>query len=326
VAIAEAGLTNVPLAAAPATVDTGCRDDLVAVNGQPFPVAVRGARTSARTGLDLVACDTTLPLPEGSNGLTTSPGRTTGIDVDRVVLSSDRAGGPAPITPAGAPARASGASVKVTSSSEDSYHLKVRTDGAPFWLVLGQSQSDGWEATVNGKSLGTSHLVNGFANGWTVRPGEAGTVDVVLRWTPQRAVWIGLAVSGLAVLACLVLIVGRGRRPAGGDTNLVDSPVATSPMSFPVVSPSLGATVAAAIGAGVVTAVVSRWWIGVVVAVATFVAPRLSRGRLLLAAGSPIALAFGALFDIPELGWVAVGLLIGDLVAGALWARRRSSD
>jgi hypothetical protein len=139
-------------------------------------------------------------------------------------------------------------------------------------------------------------------------------------------VWIGLAVSGLAVLACLALIVLRRRRPSGADDNLVNTPIATSPMSFPVVSPSFGATVTAAIGAGVVTAVVSRWWIGLVVAVATFVAPRLTRGRLLLAAGSPIALAFGALFDIPELGWVAIGLLIGDLVAGALWARHHSSD
>ena len=85
-------------------------------------------------------------------------------------------------------------------------------------------------------------------------------------------------------------------------------------------------TVAAAIGAGVVTALVSRWWIGLLVAAATFVAPRLTRGRLLLAAGSPIALALGALLDIPELGWVAVGLLLADVLAGALWARRRSPE
>ena len=152
VSIAEAGLSNVPLAAAPATVDTGCRADLVQVNGTPFPVEVRGARADARRGLDLVACDTALPLPQGSNTLTSTDGRTTGIDVDRVVLSSDTAGTPAPITPAGAPNRESGATVRVTGSTPDSYHLKVRTDGKPFWLVLGQSQNDGWEATVDGRS------------------------------------------------------------------------------------------------------------------------------------------------------------------------------
>ena len=338
VAIAEAGFSNVPLAAAPATVDTGCRDDLVQVNGQPFPVAIRGAEADARSGLDVVACDASLALPEGSNRLTSTEGLTTGIDIDRVVLSSDVAGTPAPITAAGAPSRESGAAVRVTSSTPDSYHLKVRTDGTPFWLVLGQSQNDGWEATVNGKSLGTSHLVNGFANGWTVRPGEAGTVDIVLRWTPQRAVWIGLAVSGLAIVACLVLVLVPGRRsrpgvvvtpssasPVGADS-LFDPPVADSPGSFAALAPSLRTTVAAAFGAGVLTALVSRWWIGLLVAAAVLVAPRLTRGRLLLAAGSPVALALGALLDIPELGWLAIGLLLADILAGALWARRRPPE
>jgi len=35
-----------------------------------------------------------------------------------------------------------------------------------------------------------------------------------------------------------------------------------------------------------------------------------------------VALALGALFDTPELGWVAIGLLIGDLVTG-WWINRR---
>jgi hypothetical protein len=43
---------------------------------------------------------------------------------------------------------------------------------------------------------------------------------------------------------------------------------------------------------------------------------------VLLAAGAPIALALGALIDKPELGWVAIGLLVGDLVAG-WWIHRR---
>ena len=97
-----------------------------------------------------------------------------GFDVDRVVLSSDRAGEPTPVRPAGAPISDAGARVSIESSTDDAYDLRVRTDGSPFWLVLGQSHNDGWEATVDGQSLGAPTLVNGFANGWTVRPDAAG--------------------------------------------------------------------------------------------------------------------------------------------------------
>ncbi len=218
--------------------------------------------------------------------------------------------------------RDSGATVRITSSTPDSYHMQIRTDGKPFWLVLGQSHSDGWEATASGKDLGSPTLVNGFANGWEVRPGRAGTIDVVLRWTPQRLVWFGLAFSCLAVIACIALVFWRRRtvRPVHGP-ELFDAPTWTSPTGYGLTS-DLATAAGAAVLSGVATALVSRWWIGVLVAVFTFAAARLTRGRILLAAGAPIALALGALVDKPELGWVALGLLLGDLVAG-WWINRR---
>jgi arabinofuranan 3-O-arabinosyltransferase len=227
------------------------------------------------------------------------------------------------VTPAGAPISESGARVRITSSNADSYHLRVRTDGTPFWLVLGESHNKGWQATADGHSLGSPVLVNGFANGWTVRPGKAGTIDVVLRWTPQRTVWIGLAVSVLAVLACLVLVFVRRRSVATeSGPGLLDPPVETSPFRYEYAAGSLGAMAGAAVITAVATALVSRWWIGVLVGAAVLLAPRLARGRLLFAAGAPVALAVGALLDRPELGWVALGLLVGDL-ATEWWLRRR---
>jgi hypothetical protein len=325
VSIAEAGIDQVPVPAAPARVDSGCRDDLVQVDGRPFPVAIRGARVDARRGLDVVACDPSLALDAGSNTLTTAEGLDTGWNVDRVVLSSDTSGQPAAITPAGARLRTSGATVRVTSSNADSYHLRVRTDGSPFWLVLGQSHNDGWEATAAGHDLGTPTLVNGFANGWQVRPGRAGTIDVVLRWTPQRLVWVGLGVSALAVIVCIAMVCWRKRRAAPAVLHgpaLADAPVWSSPSAFAGTDPGLRASVVAAVVAGVAAALISRWWIGALVAVASFVASRVTRGRLLLAAGAPVALALGALVDIPELGWLALALLLADLVTGWWWGRR----
>jgi hypothetical protein len=326
VSIAEVGLSEIPVPASPATIDTGCRTDLVSVDDQPFPVAIRGASSDARRGLEITACTPAVPLRAGSHRVDGLTAATTGFDVDRVVLSSDRAGQPVAPTPAGAPISASGARIRVTSASTDSYHLEVQTDGTPFWLVLGQSHNDGWEATVDGRSLGAPTVVNGFGNGWTVRAQTPGTLKIVLRWTPQRAVWIGLAVSGIAVLVCVALVFARRRRarPSIGEA-LLDRPTYTSPIAVRGTKPNAVATLGAAVAAGVVAAFVSRWWIGLIVAAATALSPRLSRGRLLLAAGAPVTLALGAVFDLPELGWVAIGLLIGDLVAGWWWERRESA-
>jgi hypothetical protein len=102
---------------------------------------------------------------------------------------------------------------------------------------------------------------------------------------------------------------------------LLDAPTSTSVSSYGVTS-SLGTAAAAAVVAGVAAARVSRWWVGALVALFTFAAARLTRGRILLAAGAPVALALGALLEKPTLGWVAIGLLLGDLVAG-WWVNRR---
>jgi hypothetical protein len=64
----------------------------------------------------------------------------------------------------------------------------------------------------------------------------------------------------------------------------------------------------------VVVALCSRLWIGVLVGILTALAARRPRWGVVLATGAPAALALGALFDRPELGWLAIALLAGDLV------------
>ena len=88
--------------------------------------------------------------------------------------------------------------------------------------------------------------------------------------------------------------------------------------------PSTRALAALAIGTAVGAALVSRWWIGLIVGVATLVASRVAGGRILLTAGAPLALALGKLLDTPELGWLAIGLLGADVVAE--WLRARSAS
>jgi hypothetical protein len=128
----------------------------------------------------------------------------------------------------------------------------------------------------------------------------------------------------LAVLACIAVVCWRRRRvPAVHGPELADAPIWHSPTRFAGADPGVGASVAAAAVAGVAAALISRWGIGVLVAAASFGASRVTRGRLVLAAGAPVALAVGALVDVPELGWVALGLLLADLVTGWWWQRRQ---
>jgi hypothetical protein len=67
---------------------------------------------------------------------------------------------------------------------------------------------------VNGHDLGAPTLVDGYANGWRVDPAAGGgPLTITLDWTPQRLVWIALAITAFGVVACIVLVVVDRRRP-----------------------------------------------------------------------------------------------------------------
>lgn len=223
-AIAEVGLPGLSMPAAPQAIPSPCRSDLLTVDGKPVPVRVNGsgADATARRGLTVELCSSPLSLGPGRHILRAAQGRNSGIDLDRLVFASDAGGGPAPLTASGAlapptltAADAAVPTTTVTASGPVSSTVSVTgaQPGKPFWLVLGQSQSNGWQATINGKTLGTSRLIDGYANGWLVTPTN-GSFTVKLDWTPQRTVWIGLAISAVAVLLCLVLALWPRRRDA----------------------------------------------------------------------------------------------------------------
>jgi hypothetical protein len=299
------------------------------VNGGAVLVQVTGRVADARRGLSLEPCGAPLVLPAGSNTLQSTPGLDTGVDIDRVVLTSDAKSAAAPPTVLGASLAHAGATVKVVGSRADRRELRVRTDGKPFWLVFGESNNAGWEATASSGTVGSRQLVNGFANGWLVTPSRAGTMEITLQWTPQRFVWFGLAVSAAAIVACLVLVAlawrrgrrGRGASPAGDDP-LADEPVLASPFAALGVNPSTAAVVVLAIGAAVGTAMFSRPWIGLVVGVGCVVVCRVSGARILFTAGAPLALALARITTFDDLGWLAIALLAADLAVE--WVRIRS--
>ncbi len=229
VAIAEVGLPGVQRPALPVQLPATCRNDLLTVDGRTVGVELAGTTAAAAAGrpVDLSLCPATsavagLSLAAGDHEVRSAAGTRTGVDVDGLVLGSDAGGTtmalgergelPATVTQPAAPPAAT-PTVRVTSKSSTKVELAVSgaRPGTPFWLVLGESENAGWEATVAGTNIGGSTLVDGYANGWRVRP-ASGSFSVTLRWTPQRNVWIALVISALALLACLVLALRGWRR------------------------------------------------------------------------------------------------------------------
>jgi arabinofuranan 3-O-arabinosyltransferase len=276
--IAELGITKAdgsPLRPAPTPTDLPgtCRSDLATIGSTPASLALTGSTADAEQGrpLKLVACDAStagVALPEGNTRVVTADGTTTGVDVNQLVLDA------APVstsTTPPPPTAASGPKLTTTRTSRVAYDIKAEGSKSPYWLVLGQSINDGWHLTANGKDLGAPTLVNGFANGWRIDPAKVGTdaLDLRLEWTPQRLVWIAIAISILGFLACLVLMlvprfagtptVDEGRRPL--------RPLGISPFDHAGSAASVRTTVIACIGVFVGTAIfVTPVWAIVVAA------------------------------------------------------------
>ena len=231
IGIAEVGIP--PLQAlwepVPARIPASCTDTLLAVDGSPVWVEVSGSSADAlaRNGLLVSLCGPDaggLALGPGDHTLTSAPGRKVGFDVDQVALASAPGGPAAAVGPTGQlapPPITPTPTAAITAQTPTTLHVTVAgvtTSAAPFALVMGQSINAGWVATVDGRSLGTPTLVDGFANAWTVDPSTLGgslhgsTLTVTLRWVPQRRVDVALVVSALVIVACLVLAFLPRRR------------------------------------------------------------------------------------------------------------------
>ena len=99
VSLATVGLAGVPAPADPVMISGDCRDDLLRIDGDPVTVRLTGAVADARRGFGIESCTGPVDLDAGSHTVTSAVGLDMGIDVDRVVLSSDALGAAAAVAP-----------------------------------------------------------------------------------------------------------------------------------------------------------------------------------------------------------------------------------
>ena len=353
VAIAEAGIPGVRMSPTPTAFDSGCRADLLTVDARKVEVRVTGNAPAAEArgplAVDLCGADAGgLTLAPGEHVLRTTSGGRTGIDLDRLVLSSAAGGAslppPAPgrVAPPSPPSRPSPA-ITIERDGRTAKRVRVAAPTQPFWLVLGQSHNLGWEAKTNGRSLGPPTVIDGFANGWLIRPDPQGRdVSVDLEWTPQRRVWVMLPISALGLLLCLALALANpGRKRALGGA---PEPRLVPPWRHRGSRPRRATTAVVTAGVAVVVTLVAGLPTGVLAGGLTLAAVLVPRARALVTLGAVGGLAaaglytaalqyianYPSVFEWPtffrvshNLAWVGAALLAADVVAGL--ARDRAS-
>ncbi len=234
-----------------AVVAGDCTGDLLSIDGAPVPLRFSTTVGALLDGeaVEAHACDGRLALGAGEHEIRSTGRDVTGFTVDRIVLRTGRDGRRALPGPA-----------TVDVLRDDDQHRTASVScPAGCWFVLGEGYNPAWEADSDG-SLGRPQMVDGGFNGWWIEPTtEPRIVDV--RWSAQRPVTAGLAISLLALIACLILLAAHwlprfaGERPAG-----------RRPQHEPLVAAAAGPDDhTPAVAAGLVLAstslvVIGPWW------------------------------------------------------------------
>lgn len=362
VGIAELGIPNAVEPATPAVIPARCDPSLLNINGAWVPVEVAGSTSDAldAVGLSLRSCTAQSEFPvatlaRGSNLLTTAEGMTGTYNIDTLLLESAPGGSAATAaqeTGAAAPVAPSTGSVmtpafNLTSSNRWSVNGTVRGTGSASWLVLGQSLSPGWHATVAGRDLGTPVLIDGYANGWKLGAIPVGkVVSVSFIWTPQHVINLAEVLSLLGLLACVVLCAWPPKRRARRRDPAWVAPTLDDPLSYEGAERSWMKAAIPALALGVVLGFFASPFGGLGAFALALVGLRWRRTRVLSLLGAAGAIALAGfstavlqhLHDFPweirwpqhftwahVLGWAALVFLVVDTTIETLRIRIRRS-
>jgi hypothetical protein len=294
-----------------------CGDVEGTAGGQPFTMRATGSVAALDAGRPLraVQCEGPLHLVAGDAALHVPA--TTFMRPLVLRLSSPA---PAPLAHA---AVSPGRVLDPGDMGRGSYDgVRVQVS-EPSWLVLGESYNRGWQASCDGRDLGSPRVIDGFANGWRVGPGCR---NVAFEFGPQRAVDWGYAIGALACLVLLALMLALCRRRGRGSQPGDLEPLAPDDRTWrlPLRRALLAGAVAGA-GFGFVFALRAGLAIGPVTALVLWrgITPR----QMIMAAGALLAIVvpavyvifpatdrggYGPAYPVERLGahWVTVGAVV----------------
>jgi arabinofuranan 3-O-arabinosyltransferase len=187
-------------------IASGCSFGLVAIDGIGVGLRFDATSSDVLSGRAVTAqlCEPIGSIASGTHEVIATPSAATGFNVDRVVIST-----PQVVTGQGR-VDPTAAIVVETSSRHRVVEIPPCPDGC--WLVHGEGFNTAWTATIGGADAGPPLLIDGNANGWWIEPTNSPT-RAEIRWTAQSGLNIAFALSAASVLACLVLVLSRRRRP-----------------------------------------------------------------------------------------------------------------
>ena len=197
---ATAGIDPVTVDASTA-VSADCADGFLTVDGSTVPISFDTTVGALLDGSAVEARSCApVRLAAGVHELSTAPASP--LTVDRVVLIDS----PTAASEPGA------VNVEVTRDDPRARDVTVAPCPQGCWIVLGEGYNTAWSARVEGESLGSPSSVDGGFNGWWL-PANTSPTAIEFRWTAQRPVTMGLAISLVAVVSCaLIALLGTRRR------------------------------------------------------------------------------------------------------------------
>jgi len=99
------------------------------------------------------------------------------------------------------------------------YKVELKNIQEPFVLVLSEPYNIGWNIYLTDKNefLYSRHqMVNGYANSWYITPKDLNNqeeAELILEYTEYRKFYVGVIVSSISLMMCLVyLVIERVRR------------------------------------------------------------------------------------------------------------------
>ena len=207
IAITELKLGDLKPLRISSSFNSGCRNDLLAIDGTPIPIEVSGATNDAlaQHQLQIASCtQTPITLSAGTHHVQSTLGVQTGFNIDTIALNS----------PATSPVSSSTAINNLSSHWTNRWTIEAQVPklAAGQFVAVGQSFGPGWTATLDGVDLGPASLIDGASMGWRLPSKMNGPQNLTVTWTPQKKVNLALLASALALIICLWLASGRAPR------------------------------------------------------------------------------------------------------------------